>query len=150
MPFIDREGRLLGRLNLIDAALLLGALLAGAAAYHVLTAGNRVAPPFALPENTAWVDATLWLPPEQAFLLPHLKTGSAQRDPRTGAVLADITGAAADAQGVRVELRLSAQRDSEGRWIYRSRALLVGRELEIETETVALKGLVARFQVSAK
>jgi len=145
VTLLDREGRLFGRVNILDAAVLLGAVLAGAAAYHLLTSGNRVAPPFALPENSAWVDTTLWLPPGEAFLQDSLTPGDLQREPRTGEPIAELVSSHLNLRGFWVELRLYAQRDAEGRWLYRDRQLLPGRELEIETQNVVILGKVASF-----
>jgi hypothetical protein len=143
VPLLDRDGRLFGRVNILDAAVLLGAVLAGVAAYHLLTAGNRIAPPFALPENSAWVSATLWMPPGEAFLQNSFTPGDLQRDPRTGEPIAELISSHVNLRGFWVELRLYAQRDAEGRWLYRDRHLLPGRELEIETSNVVLLGKVA-------
>jgi len=141
--FLDDKGRLLGRLNIIDAAVLLAALLAGVTAYQVLTAGHRVAPPFALEENSGWRLVEIWMPPSDAFLAEDLQRGAWQPDPRSGEPIARIEGWEVVAgRGLRVDVALWCQVDSEGRVLYRSRQLLPGRELEIETEVCVVLGKV--------
>jgi len=143
---MDAEGRLLGRLNLVDATVLVGALFAGVAAYHLLTEGNRVAPPFASEKNSAWRSVEIWLPPSRTFLKESLLPGALQRDPRTGEAIARIVGSRIVADtGLRVDMELWCQVDREGRVLYRSRLLLPGRELEIETESSVILGTVGRI-----
>lgn len=149
MPLLDDRGRHLGKLNLFDlfVVVLVAALVA--LGYHKLTAPYRVAPPYALEENQITVQALLQLPADQAWMCEFAQPGIAETDPRTGEVRAEVTGCAVEAGLPVVTLRVHAVRDASGRLLFEGVPLLPGRELQLETETALLEGVVQRVTPEA-
>lgn len=142
MPLLDKEGRLLGRLNLFDLFLAMLVFALTAIAYQRLTAPGRVAPPYALDVNRAVMRAELQLPAEQAWMCGVVAPGQMERDPRTGEPSAEVLGCAIQAGFPVVTLRLHAVRDANGRVLFENEPLLPGRKLEIDTEAAILTGIV--------
>lgn len=144
MPVIPAKGPRLGRVNLIDFALVIGACLVGAALYVRLSPGYRIAPPYP-GDASDWVTIELQLPPGMGFLCDSAQAGLTARDPRTGADTARVQGCdATDPPRVTVQLR--AAQDAQGRWFHDNTPLLPGQPLRIETSACILEGRIATVQ----
>lgn len=141
MRLLDEKGRLLGRVSIIDLAILAIALAGGALTYRFLAQPARIAPPFPLESRQAWVAAGLYIPPERAWLAGAIPLHAAERDPRSGEPIAEITGVRPhDSGGLVVAVRLRAVYDSQQRLVYGPELLVPGRELAIRTEQCHLSG----------
>jgi len=150
MPLLDDRGRLLGKFNLFDffVVVLLAALVV--IAYRGLTVAHRVAPPYALDENRVTVAASLQLPADQAWMCEFAQPGTAEIDPRTGDARAEVLGCAIEDGMPVITLRIHAVRDATGKILFEGTPLLCGRELQLETASAILEGVVRRVAPEAR
>ena len=146
MPLLDREGRLFGRLNLIDLAVIVSVCLIASVAYVRLTVPYRVAPPFALSKTIHWVQLDLQLPAQQTWTCDVAKPGVQELDPRSGAPIAEILGCAVVNGFPEVHLKVRAVMDASGRLLFENVRLVPGRKLTLETDACFLEGIVARVE----
>lgn len=142
MLLVDKEGRLLGRLNIFDLFVVCTVVALGFIAYYKLSAPHRVAPPFASEATRAALSVTLQLPVDQPWMCDYAQSGIAERDPRTGEPTAEVLGCAVRDGFPIVDLRLHAVRDGGGRILFEGQPLLPGRSLEINTDVAILTGVV--------
>ena len=142
MPFVDKEGRLLGHLNIFDLFVVCAVVALSLIAYYKLSAPQRVAPPFDTEATHAALSVTLQLPVDQPWICDYAQPGIAERDPRTGEPTAEILGCAVRDGSPIVDLRLHAVRDGAGRILFEGQPLLPGRSLEINTDVAILSGVV--------
>ena len=142
MPLLDKEGRLLGRLNVFDLFVVCTVVALVFIAYFKLSAPHRVAPPFASEANRTAMLVALQLPPDQPWMCGYAKPGLGEIDPRTGEAIAEVLGCAVRDGFPVVDLRLHAVRDGEGHVLFEGQPLLPGRMLEINTEAAIFSGVV--------
>lgn len=142
MPLVDKEGRLLGRLNIFDLFVVCAVVALAMIAYYKLSAPERVAPPFASDATRVVLSVGLQLPADQAWMCAHAQAGVAERDPRTGASTVEVLGCAVRDGFPVVALRVHAVRDGEGRVLFEGQPVLPGRALEINTEVAIFSGVV--------
>lgn len=142
MPIVDKEGRLLGRLNIFDLFVVCAVVALSLIAYYKLSAPQRVAPPFDTAATHAALAVTLQLPADQPWMCDYAQPGTAEHDPRTGEPTAEILGCAVRDGFPVIDLRLHAVRDGEGRVLFEGQPLLPGRNLEINTDVAILSGVV--------
>jgi hypothetical protein len=146
MPLLDRNGRILGKLNLFDLFLVVVVVAVVVLAYQRLTVDYRVAPPYALESQQAVVTVDLQLPREQAWICDVATSEAEETDPRSGDARARILGCALEDGVPVVSLRIFAVRDGADRILFKGSPLLPGRSLRLETEVVILEGVVRRVQ----
>lgn len=142
MPLVDKEGRLLGRLNIFDFFVVCMIVALSFIAYYKLSAPQRVAPPFASEATRALLSVTLQLPIDQPWMCEYAQPGIAERDPRTGEATAEVLGCAVRDGFPIIDLRLHAVRDGEGPILFEGQPLVPGRMLEINTDVAILSGVV--------
>lgn len=149
MPLLDKEGRLLGRLNIFDLFVACVVVALVTIAYVKLTASNRVAPPFASGETQVMLDVSLQLPLDQPWMCDLAKPGLGEADPRTGSPLVEVLGGSMREGFPTIDLRIHAVRDNAGHNLFEGQPLLPGRMLEINTEAAIFSGVVRSVQVQA-
>lgn len=142
MPLVDKDGRLLGRLNIFDLFVVCAVVALSLIAYYKLSASQRVAPPFASETTHAALLVSLQLPVDQPWMCDYAQPGIAERDPRTGEPTAEIVGCDVRDGFPVVDLRVHAVRDGGGRVLFEGQPLLPGRTLEINTDVAVLSGVV--------
>ncbi len=145
MRLLDEKGRLFGVVNVIDLTIVAILCAVGAAAYVRISLTGSPAQPYALEANTVHAITDLRLPPERAWLDPHIEPGLQQADPRTGEVVAEVIGKRADIAtgGLVVTVRLRAVRDGRNRLLHGDGPLVPGRRLTIDTPSCQIEGIVA-------
>ena len=152
MRVTDEQGRLWGKVNVIDLGVVVAVCVVVVVAYVQLTAPYRVAPQFALPHTRTAVEVDLRLPPDQTWMERFVVTGLQQRDPRSGEIVAEVLGCrSTEDGGLAVDVRLVAVRDpgaGEGRLMFGNRRLVPGELLRIETEGCVIEGRIARIVVT--
>lgn len=142
MPLLDKDGRLLGRLNVFDLFVVCVVVAFVLIAYFKLSAPNRVAPPFASPQNSAVALVALQLPMDQPWLCDSAKPGTGERDARTGELMVEVLdGVVRDGFPV-IDLRVHVVRDDADRLLFEGQPLLPGRMLEINTDVAIFSGVV--------
>ena len=144
MPLIDSEGRLVGRINVLDLAVAILVVAMVTIAATAIMAPYRIAPIRPLGDDEQWVRVDIDLPLGTSWLIPYAREGLTSVDPRTGQVIAAIEGATIY-QGDRafVTMRLRAGRNADGVLVFQRKRLVVGQELHIETSDCVIEGLVA-------
>lgn len=147
MAILDRDGRLFGRVNLIDLVVIVGVCLVVSVGYVRLTVPYRVAPPFALTETVQWVELDLQLPAEQTWTCDVAEAGIQELDPRSGEAVAEILGCAVVNGFPEVRVKVRAVRDGSGRLLFENDRLVPGRKLTLETDACILDGIVARVEM---
>ena len=149
MPLLDKNGRILGTLNLFDLFLVVVTIAIVVLAYQRLTVDYRVAPPYALESQQVTVSVDLQLPREQKWICDVAASGAEETDPRSGEARATILGCMVENGLPVVSLRISAVRDGADRILFKGSPLLPGRSLRLETEVIILEGVVRRVQPEA-
>lgn len=149
MPLLDKDGRLLGRLNIFDLFVACVVLALVSIAYVKLSAPSRVAPPFASGETQVVVDVALQLPVDQPWMCDYAKPGLGEVDPRTGEPVADVLGGAVREGFPIIDLRVHAVRDGAGHILFEGQSLLPGRMLEINTDAAIFSGVVRSVKAKA-
>lgn len=146
---LDAEGRLLGKINIVDLAIVAIVCAAVAGAYVKLSAPYRVAPPFSVGASRLWVEVDIQLPPDQAWMEAYALPGDKQYDGRSGEVNAEILGTERPEPGgvLMVRARVLATRDESERLFYDGRRLAPGRQLRLETARAIVEGVVSRLVV---
>ena len=142
MPLLDKDGRLLGRLNIFDLFVACVVVALVCIAYVKLSAPNRVAPPFASETSQAIAAVALQLPVDQPWMCDLAKPGLGEVDPRTGAPVAEVLGGSVREGLPVVDLRVHAVRDGAGHVLFEGQPLLPGRRLEINTDEAIFAGVV--------
>jgi hypothetical protein len=148
MAMIDEKGRLFGKLNLLDLAVITAVLVVFAAAWVRLSAAWHPDQRYPLPETMAPVEVELVLPPDRDWLVPLIRAegrGAAQRDARSGRVLAELLDARREAGRAVVSARLQAKQDETGARYYRAKRLVPGVPLELKTDACVVTGVVRRI-----
>ncbi|MCF6287030.1 MAG: DUF4330 family protein, partial [Candidatus Hydrogenedentes bacterium] len=142
MPLLDKNGRILGKLNLFDLFLVVVVAAVVVLAYQRLTVGYRVAPPYALESQQVVVSVDLQLPREQTWICDVATPEAEETDPRSGDARARILGCVLEDGVPVVSLRIFAVRDGAARILFKGSPLLPGRSLRLETDIVILEGVV--------
>lgn len=142
--WLDRQGRIFGRVNIIDLAIVMLVCVVTALAYSAIVKRYRMVSPYPLSTNTGWVRTEIKVSPERAILQPLIKPGLKELSVRNGFPVAEILSCkAAPDGGLLVSVRLCVSRDHEGRIYYEGTPLLPGRSLRINTDTCILEGFTA-------
>jgi hypothetical protein len=143
VTLLDKQGRLFGRLNLIDLLVIVAVCLLATVAYVRLTVPYRVAPPFALSETTHWTEVLLQIPAEQTWTCDVATKGIQELDPRSGEPTAEVLGCTTVNGFPQVHLKVRAVQDANGRLLFENDRLVPGRQLTIETDACTLDGIIA-------
>ena len=148
MPWLDQQGKLFGRLNIIDLGVVVLVCALTALSYSAIVKRYRTVSPYPLSANTGWVRTDIILSPERAVLQPYLKPGSRELSARNGLPVAEIVSSSPNADGsLTVQVRLCVSQDSAGRMYYDGTPLLPGRSLRINTNSCIVEGFVASSPV---
>jgi len=144
MGLIDARGRLLGVVNLIDAAAAIVAAAAGVAGYLALSAPHRVETPFGSRPDAVWYQAEVQAMPGQAWLCDAAAPGVTGKDPRNGAVIAEVIECTAASGTAVLQLRLRVVLNDDGHPYFRGRHVRPGRPIEIDADACYIEGVVRR------
>ena len=148
MRWIDGQGRLFGRLNVIDLVIVVLVCVLTALAYSVIVKRYRTVSPYPLSSNTGWVRTELRLTPERAVLQSFITPGLKELSVRNGLPVAEILLCSGTPDGgLLVSVRLCVSRDKANRIYYEGTPLLPGRSLRINTNACIIEGFVASTPV---
>ena len=143
MRWIDERGRLFGRLNVIDLAIVILVCVLTVLAYSAIVKRYRIVSPYPLSTNTGWVKTDIRLTPERSVLQSLIKPGLKELSLRNGLPVAEILSCHTIPEGgMQVSVRLCVSHDRAGRIYYEGTPLLPGRSLRIITETCIIEGFV--------
>jgi hypothetical protein len=146
VPLLDPKGRLFGKVNILDLALVLLAIAVGAALFMKLTPAYRPAP--AMPAPGAGLNAriVIRLEPDCAWLAEHIAPGDKAVDPRSAEVVFEVQTVNAAEGWLDVEALVRTGADSEDRLFFGNRLLLPGQRFEVATQSCVIEGRVAEVE----
>lgn len=139
MGVLDEQGRLWGRVSILDLAAVLGAAAVALGAYLLVVRGGNVMPANLDADARQWVELECWLPPEEAWLIGAVGPGSTQYEARSGRPIARVLGPVdLDGQGgVRVAVHAVPQ--ANGAWVWRRLPLVPGQPVVFRTDEGVLE-----------
>ena len=143
---MDGKGRLFGRVSVVDLAMVLLVCAVVVAGYRHFSAPYRGVPGAASGAEAAWTPIEIVLPPEEVWVADFDFTDAVERDVRSGAPLARLTGGKVDARGIPVVYaEVLASEGETGVRYYREQPLVPGQRIRIDAPSCIVEGKVARI-----
>ena len=163
---VDSRGRLFGKINLIDLAVLIGLILIGLEGYRLLFEKEKAFPPkFSAPEERRSVLVTIEIPNKPLWFNKAITVGDTETDEQNqpvGIILEKQTSPAKylvlgpegdtlllgspSREDIFLKVKLEAT-IVKGNLLFKNVKLKIGNRISLETRTLSLEGVIMNVRL---